>query len=429
MYIETIAALSSGAPPAAIAIIRISGPQAAQVITLLAGRVPPPRQARLSLLHDVSGVLLDSALILWFPGPASATGEDLAELHCHGGRAVVRAVLGAVLSIDGVREAQPGEFTRRALINGRIDLTEAEGLADLLSAETEAQRRSAMGNAQGALARAVDGWTDSLLLLSAQVEAELDFADEDDVPGGELAAIVAAALVLAANIDAALAQPTTEALRSGISVVIAGPPNSGKSTLLNALVDREAAIVSDIAGTTRDMIEIPVSHAGIPFVFVDTAGLRTASDDPIEAIGIARAQERAAQADIVLWLGGEGEGPTHHRLVEIAAKADLQGAASKSDAAIYLSAATGAGLPELWAHLVAIVGELIPAPDALAVNARQAALLAEASAALHGIAGQSDWLLVAEHLRLARRAFDSVTGKSGTEAMLDALFGRFCIGK
>jgi tRNA modification GTPase len=353
----------------------------------------------------------------------------LAELHCHGGRAVVRAVLGAILSIDGVREAQPGEFTRRALINGRIDLTEAEGLADLLSAETEAQRRAAIGNAQGVLATAVDGWTESLLLLSAQVEAEIDFADEDDVPDSNLAAIVDQSLALAARIDAALAQPTTEALRSGISVVIAGPPNSGKSTLLNALVDREAAIVSDTAGTTRDMIEIPVSFAGIPFVFVDTAGLRKPSDDAIEAIGIARAQERAAQADIILWLGGEGEGPAHHQLVEIAAKVDIPGAPRKSNAAIRLSAATGAGLPQLWARLETLAGELIPPPDALAVNARQAALLAEASAALRAVVGQGDWLLLAEHLRLARRAFDAITGKSGTEAMLDALFGRFCIGK
>ena len=270
---DTIYALSSGAPPAAVALVRISGPKADAALEALAGTLPAPRMATLAKLRDGDEVL-DNALIIRFPGPASATGEDVAELHLHGGRAVVASVLAALGRIEGLRPAAPGEFTRRAFENGRIDLAEAEGLADLLEAETEAQRRQALALAGGALGRQVAAWQEELLALAAVVEAALDFSDEDDVApaprrfrGSRLAALREA-------LTSWLARPPAERLKDGIRVVIAGPPNAGKSSLLNALVGRDAAIVSAIPGTTRDLIEAPVAFGGIPFLLIDTAGLR-----------------------------------------------------------------------------------------------------------------------------------------------------------
>jgi tRNA modification GTPase len=427
---DTIFALSSGAPPAAIAVMRISGPAAFDAARALAGRLPEPRRVSLATLRDPqSGDWLDQALVLVFPGPATATGEDLAELHLHGGRAVVRGVEGALTAIPGMRKAEPGEFTRRAFLNGRIDLNEAEGLADLLSAETEWQKRAAAQMAGGAFSKAVEEWRESLLMLSGQVEAILDFSNEDDVDIEENIVISKRCIDLHDVIGHHLAQPNAERLRDGLRVVIAGPPNSGKSTLLNALVAREAAIVSDIAGTTRDLIEVPVAFGGIAFLLTDTAGLRDDAGDGIESIGIERAEASMAGADMILWLGAEGEGPEHHYLREIAAKADDPSHANKSTHALKLSAKTGDGLSELADWLIETAKDLLPPPDSFAINARQRTLLAITAQSLSRAAAANDLLVKAEELRQARLALDALTGRASTEDMLDTLFGRFCIGK
>ncbi|MGN3974651.1 tRNA uridine-5-carboxymethylaminomethyl(34) synthesis GTPase MnmE [Tsuneonella sp. SYSU-LHT278] len=422
---DTIFALSSGAPPAGIAVVRISGPGAGDAIVRLAGKLPAPRRAVAATLRASDGHELDRALVLWLPGPNTATGEDVAELHLHGGRAVVAAVETELASAPGLRRADGGEFTRRAFANGRIDLAEAEGLADLLAAETESQRRSALAMAGGALSRAVETWRERVLALSAAVEAVLDFGDEDDV-GGLPAEFGERVHGLEDEIAGWLARPSAERLREGIRIVLAGPPNAGKSSLFNALLDTDAAIVTPVAGTTRDVIERPVAVEGIPFVLVDTAGLRGGSAGEIEAIGITRAQAEMVRADIVLWLGKEGRGP--EGALEIDAKCDL-GRAQKRSAFGRVSALTGAGIADLWHSLAERARTLLPAPGEVALNRRQRALIEMAVAELARARGEHRPLILAEQLRLARVAFDRLTGRASTEDMLDALFGRFCIGK
>lgn len=426
---DTIFALSSGAPPAAIAVVRISGPKAFAVTQALAGPLPPPRRASLRTLSDQNGLVLDQALVLVFPGPMTATGEDLAELHLHGGKAVVRGIESALLATSEVRRAEAGEFTRRAFANGRIDLNEAEGLADLLSAETEWQRRAAVHMAGGAFSKAVEQWREAILSLSAAVEALLDFSDEDDVSAENNLYITDRCIALHGVITHYLKLPAAEKLREGLRVVIAGPPNSGKSTLLNALVSREAAIVSDIAGTTRDLIDVPVAFGGIAFVLTDTAGLRGVTEDVIEGIGIQRAEAAIEQADILLWLGAEGCSPLHPHMFEIAAKSDDFTSASKSAAAVTLSAKTGFGISDLILHLTDAAQVLLPPPDSFAINARQRALLFDTAQSISQASVAADPLVVAEELRQARLALDALTGRASTEDMLDTLFGRFCIGK
>jgi tRNA modification GTPase len=342
---------------------------------------------------------------------------------------VVRGVEAALLAVPGLRRAEPGEFTRRAFANGRIDLNEAEGLADLLSAETEWQRRAAVQMAGGAFSKAIEGLREALLRLAAELEAALDFSDEDDVGDQDYSNISDGCVRLHDIISAHLARPAVEKLRDGLRVVLAGPPNSGKSTLLNALVAREAAIVSDIAGTTRDLIEVPVALDGIPFLLTDTAGLRESTGDRIEAIGIERAETAIAEADMLLWLGAEGEGPKHRCLIEIEAKADDPHHASKSPIAIPLSAKTGEGIGKLVEQLVEKGRTMLPPPDSFALNLRQRNLLRDTQLFLDHAAKAADPLIMAEELRQARLALDALTGRASTEDMLDALFGRFCIGK
>jgi len=423
----TIFALSSGAPPAGVGIIRVSGPRAGTALAALAGRVPEPRRASLARLRNGDGALLDEALVLWFPGPNTATGEDLAEFHCHGGRAVIAAIEAALAAVAGLRRAEPGEFTRRAFANGRIDLAEAEALGDLLNAETELQRAAAVANVAGALSRQVEAWRETVLGLSAEVEGVLDFSDEEDsadLPECFTWNIAA----LASEIEGWLARPRSERLGEGYRVVLAGPPNAGKSTLFNALVESEAAITSPIAGTTRDVIERSVAMAGVPFTFVDTAGLRDeAQADAIEAIGIARAEAELARADCVLWLGDEGKGPDG--AWEIAAQSDRADFTPKTSARFTVSAATGEGVVPLKQALISTARAALPKPGEAALNARQHARLAEAAEALAAARSLADPLLVAEELRRARVAFDRLIGRATTEDMLDTLFGRFCIGK
>lgn len=426
---DTIFAHSSGAAPAAIAIIRISGGAAADALKALAGRLPSPRRASYGALRDGEGMVLDHALLLWFPGPDTATGEDLAELHCHGGRAVIAAVEGALDRLPGLRRAEPGEFTRRAFAHGRIDLAQAEGLADLLSAETELQRQAAMAVAGGSMSRQVEAWRMDVLTLSASVEAALDFSDEDDV--GELSDDLHQRLaILRAAIDAWLARPRAEVLKDGFRVVIAGPPNAGKSTLFNALVESEAAITAPIAGTTRDVLTWSVSIYGVPFRFIDTAGLRDETQDAIEAIGIERARRILAEADLVLWLGAQDEGPdVGDRLWEIDAQIDVEHHVAKSAASHRVSAVTGQGVDDLRRDLAAHARAALPRPGEAALNARQHKALTTVATALDEAGRQRDPLLVGEELRLARVALDGVLGRTTTEDMLDTLFGRFCIGK
>lgn len=420
--IDTIFALSSGPVPAGIAVVRISGPEAGPVLVSLSGALPAARRASYRRVRESSGTPLDDALVLWFPGPKTATGEDLAELHLHGGRAVVAAVLAELARHPGCRPAKAGEFTRRAFENGRIDLAEAEGLADLLAAETEVQRQSALLLAEGGLGRLVSQWEQMLLAESARLEALLDFSDEGDV--GEAAPDVSGLIALRDALREQGAAPPAERLRDGVRVVFAGPPNSGKSSLFNYLVGREAAIVTPIAGTTRDRIEAPIALDGLPFLLTDTAGLRAEAADEVEAIGISRSGAAIAEADILLWLGPAAEAPPGAIL--IAARADVEPAGRPG---LSVSTVTGVGLAALRAALVARAAALLPRPGALALNARHRALLAEMTAHLDDAIAADDLLIRAEYLRLARGQLHALTGRAGVESLLDALFGTFCIGK
>ena len=427
---DTIFALSSGQPPAAIGILRISGPDAGKALAGLTAILPEPRVGTLCNITDmVNQELLDQALCLWFPGPNSATGEDLAEIHCHGGRAVIRAIEGALEHMPGLRRAEPGEFTRRAFTHGKIDLAEAEGLSDLLFAETELQRKAAVRTAGGALSRKVDDWQQRILQLSAQVEAELDFSDEDDVAPADAERLREAVEALVEDMRGLLARPRAEKLRDGIRVVLGGPPNSGKSTLLNALVEREAAIVSDIAGTTRDVIEVPIALGGVPFLFIDTAGVRESGAETIEQIGIERAHQQFASADIILWLGDEGQGPPSDNLIEVGSRSDHPEHQPKGEGSFRLSPVSGEGMDALVDCLIRKAQDILPDSDRVSINARQADHLAAACNSLAAIRDETDYLIVAEHLRMARKALDAITGRASTEDMLDGLFGKFCIGK
>jgi tRNA modification GTPase len=389
--------------------------------------LPKPRTAFLAVLVDPeNGLTLDQALTLWFPGPKTVTGEDLVELHLHGGRAVVAATLQSLSERSGLRQAEAGEFTKRAFVNGRIDLAEAEGLADLLGAETEAQRRNAIAQVGGSLHRLTHGWVQQLLSLSARVEAAIDFSDEDDVGVAPLSEVRAETLSISADIEQRLSGPPAERLHTGLRVAIIGPPNSGKSTLLNRLISRDAAIVSSIPGTTRDVIEAPVRLAGLSLIFVDTAGIRQDTSDPIEKIGVERSLIESESADIVLALGGWSSFDTHAVVIDVSAKCDLDGPASRG---IKVSGKTGAGMIDLIDRISEVAKSLLPTEDQIALNLRHRTALKLAVSALQPITSEEDELLVAEHLRVARLAIGTVTGGTDAEDMLDMLFGSFCIGK
>jgi len=425
---DTIVALSSGHPPAAVAVIRTSGPHAFAAAEALAGPLPPSRRAALRSLHDPeSGTLLDQALLLRFISPASTTGEDVVEYQCHGGRAVVRSILDALAALPGMRAAEPGEFTRRAFRNGRIDLTEAEGLADLLEAETESQRRAALLRADGGLRRLVEGWREQVVILSARAEAAIDYVGDEDETATEADALVVESRALADELAEWLARPRAEILKEGIRVVAAGPPNVGKSSLINALSQSERAIVTDIAGTTRDVIEVPLAIAGVPFVMVDTAGLRD-SIDAVERIGVERAGSEVKRADILLWLGDPAEAPQHRHLLLIHPRVDLPGREDPPEGATAISAVTGEGLDRLTRSLLDRAHTMVPGEGQLALNQRQATEIATALVAMRE-SGTSDIVILADSLRRAREAFDRITGRAGIDDMLDALFGRFCLGK
>ncbi|MFZ2997867.1 tRNA uridine-5-carboxymethylaminomethyl(34) synthesis GTPase MnmE [Sphingobium sp.] len=425
---ETIFALSSGQPPAGIAVIRISGSAASHALLVLARRLPKPRIASLALLTDpADGSPLDRALLLWLPGPSTVTGDDIAEIHCHGGRAVVAAIETALEAIPGLRRAEAGEFTRRAFENGRMDLTAVEGLSDLLAAQTQTQRRAALMMVEGHFSQRIEDWRERLLNLSAMAEAALDFSDEDDVPDATIELRIGEGIrTLGVEISCLLSVPNAERLHDGVKVVLAGPPNVGKSTLLNALVGRDAAIVSDIAGTTRDRIDVPVAIAGTAFLFTDTAGLRAQTHDAIEAIGMDRAHIAMQAADIILWLGDAADMPRADAVL-IAPQSDRQKGVLRPG--LSLSAHTGEGMDRLIALLLEQASLLLPGEGEFALHQRQKDRMAEAQYHLHMAGDARDLLIVAEELRLARRAVDALTGQAGTEDMLDRLFSGFCIGK
>lgn len=392
----------------------------------MAGSLPEPRSAGVrQLRHPLSGDLLDEALVLRFDSPASSTGEDIVEFQCHGGRAVIDAILAALAEPGDLRPAQPGEFTRRAFENGRIDLTEAEGLADLIEAETESQRKAALALSEGGLRKQIGRWQERLLALSAEAERAIDYDEEDERIDS---ALVRECDVLATELGQWLERPRIERLRDGVRVVVAGPANAGKSSLVNAIAGDERAIVTDVPGTTRDHIEVPLSLGGVPVLLTDTAGLRL-SEDRVEAIGISRAERLIETADILLWLGEDQASPDHPRLLNVHPKADLPNRAIAPATAIAVSAHTGEGLKALLERVGDLARSLLPSEDAIALNRRQATHIGEAAAALEAAARSTELVLLSENLRLARAAFDRLTGRAGVEDVLDALFSRFCLGK
>ena len=426
MNTDTIFALASGRPPAAIAIIRISGPSAHDAAIQLSGSLPPMRSAELRSLRDpATRELLDEALVLRFDGPASATGEDVVEFHCHGGRAVIDAVLSALGTLDGLRIAEPGEFTRRAFANGRIDLTEAEGLADLLEAETESQRRAALALSGGGLRRQINEWQQRVLALSAAAERAIDY-DDGDAPIDR--SLLDECRDLSEDLQSWLKRPRVEQLKDGVLVVVAGPPNSGKSSLINAIVGEERAIVTDVPGTTRDHLDVPLSIGGIPVRLTDTAGLHE-TEDRVEAIGIKRARQLVERADVLVWLGPRAETPQHLRLVRVQSKCDLPDSPLATDDAIAVSAITGTGVHDLLARIATLGKQILPDDGAVALNRRQADLIGDVAEALREAAAAIDPAICAELLRRARASFDRLTGRAGVNDMLDALFSRFCLGK
>lgn len=422
---DTIFALSSGRPPAAIAVMRISGPAVRDTARALTGVVPPPRTATLRRVRDHDNATLDQALILFFPGPNTATGEDLLELHLHGGRAVVAAVERALAALPGVRLAQPGEFTRRALEHGRIDLVQAAGIADLLEAETESQRRAAVAASEGTISRAVLEWIDRLSVIAARVEADIDFSDEADVADDAAYVPRDDITALARAMGQVLDLPSVERLRDGITVVLAGPRNAGKSSLFNALLDREAAIVTPIAGTTRDVIEASVIRHGIPYRLIDTAGLTEASVDPVERVGIDRAARMIDSADLILWFGAPQHAPA--RAIRLSGKSDISPVDPAAD--LPVSAHDIASVQTVWTMIEQRAGQYLGGDSDLALREEQRRLVAGCRDDLLIAAQQTDPLLIAEQLRVALGQLAALLGRDATEAMLDALFGRFCLGK
>jgi len=450
---DTIVAPASGAGPSAVAVIRISGPKTRAVLEALCGGVPEARHAS---LRDIGKPVIDRGLVLWFPAPRSFTGEDMAELQVHGSRAVVSALVEAVLALDGTRLAEPGEFARRAFENGKLDLTEVEGLADLIAAETEAQRRQALAQSEGSLRRLYESWRAELLKAQALMEAGLDFADEADVAADVSAKANAVVVPLLAAIDKHLADRSGERLRDGLRIVIAGPPNAGKSSLMNALAKRDVAIVSEEAGTTRDVIEVHLDLGGLPVILADTAGIREGTGQ-VEAEGVRRALARAEDADLVVWVidatapqwtvppdiersvrGFEpverdvehaGRGSRH--VVPVLNKIDRAAAPAGFDG-IAISAKTGAGLDALVARLQDIAAsEMAGAGQAAAMTrARHRQELVSTRDALqrfvnHDLSPE----LEAEELRIAARHLGRLTGLIDVEEVLGAIFAEFCIGK
>lgn len=447
---QTIFALSSGRAPTAIAIIRLSGSQARVAVESLCGKIPAPRMAQFATLRNENREPIDEGVVLWFPGPHSVTGEDVAEFQVHGGRAVIAAMFEALGKIDGLRPAEPGEFTRRAFENGKLDLTEAEGLDDLIHADTDRQRRQALRQLKGLLGNHARDWREQIIKASALVEAAIDFSDEGDVPDDLIGPAKERVKQLLAEIENALAAGKRgERLRDGLVVAIAGAPNVGKSTLMNALARRDVAIVSPYAGTTRDIIEVHLDLDGYPVTLIDTAGIHDTSD-PIEQEGIRRAKARAADADLIFWLvdGRAGEANINPSVVEwneavpndpdriwvIRNKLDdlMSSIVKTSDGQpiFSISAKNGRGLSELTDGLVRFASSHFDDEASLITRTRHRALLQETVNALgHGLRMREEPELIAEELRIAIHSLGRLIGRVDVEDILDSIFRDFCIGK
>jgi tRNA modification GTPase len=445
---QTIFALSTGRPPSAIAIVRVSGPQAGAAVTSLAGKIPAPRMAARALLRDANQQPIDDAVVLWFPGPASATGEDVAEFHIHGGRAVLAALFATLSAVENIRAAEPGEFTRRAFENGKLDLTEAEALDDLIHADTDRQRRQALRQLKGLLGDRARDWRAQIIAASALIEAGIDFSDEGDVPQELIAPALARIEVLLGEIQEVLAaQGKSERLRDGLVVAIAGPPNVGKSTLMNQLARREVAIVSPHAGTTRDIIEVQLDLNGYPVTVIDTAGIRE-TEDPVEQEGVRRARARADEADLVLWMVDaqhemdrpEGAAPvrTVRNKIDldgggVANPGQTAGASPGPDGADFkISASRGDGIQHLVAGLIAFAQDFFGSGEgALVGRVRQRELLQQTADALQRsiTAAGGGEELTAEDLRAAAYSLGRLLGRVDVEDILDVIFKEFCVGK
>ncbi len=439
MTADTIYAPATAPGRAPVGVLRVSGPQAAAVAAALTGKAPPkPRMATLRWLRDpVTAEPIDQALLLWFPAPRSETGEDLLEIQHHGGAAVLGMLLAALEHVPGCRPAGPGEFTRRAFLNGKLDLTAAEGLADLIDAGTRAQARQALRQLDGELGRLYQGWREGLLGALARIEAEIDFAAEEEVPEAMVAQVLPGLERLRKEMAAHLADAGRgERLRAGVVVAVIGAPNVGKSSLVNLLARREVAIVTAIAGTTRDVIEVQLDLGGVPVTLLDTAGLRETAD-PIEAEGVARARRRAGEADLRLHLidaRAPGALVESEGTILVANKIDAAPNAVLPVGAAPISCLTGAGIAELTDRLAGEAAALVTVGDTpLLTRARHRAAVAEAEAALARFAalatGGAELALLAEDLRLAARAIGGITGAVGVEDVLDRIFATFCIGK
>jgi len=441
---QTIFALSSGRPPSAISIVRVSGPQAKAVLASLAGKMPEPRMASRVLLRDTSQQPIDDSVVLWFPAPASATGEDVAEFHVHGGRAVLAALFAALSAFEHVRAAEPGEFTRRAFENGKLDLTEAEALDDLIHADTDRQRRQALRQLKGLLGDRARDWRARIIEASALIEAGIDFSDEGDVPAELIAPALARIKSLLEEIQEVLAaQGGSERLREGLVVAISGPPNVGKSTLINLLARREVAIVSPHAGTTRDVIEVHLDLDGYPVTVIDTAGIRE-TDDPVEQEGVRRARLRAGEADLVLWvidaqqaMTGRGEeAPVWvvRNKIDLEESGEVAGITPEAKAGtdFEISASRGDGVAELIEALLAFARDYFGSKeDGLIGRHRQRELLRETVASLQrsvAVVAQGEEL-AAEELRAAADSLGRLLGRVDVEDILDAIFREFCVGK
>jgi tRNA modification GTPase len=437
IQLPTIYALSSGQGRAGIAVVRVSGTLAEHVLCRFAGKLPKPREAVVRKLKSHEGLVIDQAMVLWLPGPATVTGEDMVEFHLHGSPAIIEVLFREFALIGGLRPAVAGEFTKRAFDNGKLDLVEVEGLADVLSANDEAQRRLAMRQFLGETSAVYHKWRADIISALALFEASIDFVEEDDVSAQARNLALPVIMRLRGELETALVSSSQNAsIRNGLKVVIAGAPNVGKSSLLNALAKRDAAIVSAVAGTTRDVVEAHIMFEGVALTLADTAGMRFETSDEIEKIGIDRAQAAVTNSDILIWVRAldvlETVGPSRTPDIMIANKSDLDSIRERNDGMIAVSTKTGLGLSELRDALMNLIhARMSGVENAVVVRQRHVVAVQETIRLLNNSIEDANrpLELVTEDLRNAARALSSITGHVDVEDLLTKIFSEFCIGK